>query len=332
MLIKKPHIAIIGAGFSGAALCQRLINADLDVTLFEKSRGTGGRLASCLIKNISADLGAPFFTAKSSAFKTWLENQACIAHWRPNTHLFNGQQLGYRDFYVASPRQSAITRQLIQGATLLSTTAVSNIRTEQDNLTSKVILRSQTGNPLGSFDAAIITAPAQQAEPLLEAIPSIARQTKAIQHSSSWVLVTQVHSSTPLEKNLISGEHPILSRCVNDSLKPGRTEKNTKSIWVIEANESWSGQHLQCDVDNITIQMKEAFAALLPAGSRIETLRCHRWLYSRYNKTDLGFLWDITTNIGACGDWLSTGDVEGAWTSAQRMADELINHFTVSQN
>ena len=54
-----PRIAIIGAGIAGATLANRLNSSGFTVDIFEKSRGTGGRLASTRVGQLSADLGAP---------------------------------------------------------------------------------------------------------------------------------------------------------------------------------------------------------------------------------------------------------------------------------
>lgn len=60
--IQNKKIAIIGAGVSG------LIVAN-EVTIFDKSRGIGGRMATRRVDNYHFDHGAQFFTAKSEEFK-----------------------------------------------------------------------------------------------------------------------------------------------------------------------------------------------------------------------------------------------------------------------
>ncbi|MBE0549214.1 MAG: FAD-dependent oxidoreductase, partial [Rubrivivax sp.] len=43
---QPPTVAVVGAGIAGAACAASLQQAGLDVTLFEKSHGVGGRLAT----------------------------------------------------------------------------------------------------------------------------------------------------------------------------------------------------------------------------------------------------------------------------------------------
>ena len=65
-------IAIIGAGISGLTAAMHL-NDVAEITLFEKSRGAGGRICSRYTDRYSFDHGAQFFTARSPEFKEFLK-------------------------------------------------------------------------------------------------------------------------------------------------------------------------------------------------------------------------------------------------------------------
>ena len=58
-------IAIIGTGIAGLSAAQALIAAGQNVELFDKSRGSGGRMASKRTDAGSVDLGAQYFTARA---------------------------------------------------------------------------------------------------------------------------------------------------------------------------------------------------------------------------------------------------------------------------
>src|SRR3546814_9540556 len=66
------RVAIIGAGISGLACARRLRDAGLEATLFDKSRGIGGRLATRRANpgnpEVAFDHGATHFTARSEGF------------------------------------------------------------------------------------------------------------------------------------------------------------------------------------------------------------------------------------------------------------------------
>ncbi|MBC7939825.1 MAG: FAD-dependent oxidoreductase, partial [Chitinophagaceae bacterium] len=49
------HVAVIGAGVAGAACASSLRQAGMNVTLFEKARGVGGRMATRRARWLGAD-------------------------------------------------------------------------------------------------------------------------------------------------------------------------------------------------------------------------------------------------------------------------------------
>lgn len=75
------QIAIVGAGTAGLAAAQRLRKPDLVITLFDKSRGLGGRMATRRIEDLQFDHGAQYFTAKGPRF-----NQTATGHIGPQVN------------------------------------------------------------------------------------------------------------------------------------------------------------------------------------------------------------------------------------------------------
>ena len=106
-------IAIIGAGLSGLTCAQRLKNAGIDVRLFDKARGPGGRLCTRRREGDHFDHGAQFMTAHGTEFsaelKRW-ETAGIIAPWRARFAIRtpNGLQAiePHRERWVGVPRMS----------------------------------------------------------------------------------------------------------------------------------------------------------------------------------------------------------------------------------
>ncbi len=68
------HIAIIGTGLSGLTVAG-LLKSAANITLFEKSCGVGGRMATRYAEPYSFDYGAQFFTAKTRPFQAFILEQ-----------------------------------------------------------------------------------------------------------------------------------------------------------------------------------------------------------------------------------------------------------------
>ncbi|MGY8872540.1 MAG: NAD(P)/FAD-dependent oxidoreductase [Pseudomonadales bacterium] len=336
----NKHIAIIGSGIAGATLANKLISAGYDITIYEKSRGTGGCIASCRLGDDSADLGAPFLSPASGLFNQWLVKHSNVCEWTPNTYCFSGELGKNQTHVIATPRQSAFTRELVQGATLHTSAQVGCLWPERHKIeahgetNNQVVVRDNHGQRLGNYDAAIVATPAKQAAPLLEAVPRFVRRTKTVTPTISWVLVVQINTVTPISAELIEGQHPLLLSCIKDSAKPGRTSEENSDIWVIEATPKWSTLNRDSDPQHVAEQLRSAFLSVINRIFNIQPVitaeRVHRWLYSRHvtNNVDQhsnpGYLWDADTMIGACGDWLESGDTEGAWLSANKLAEQII--------
>ena len=64
-------IAIIGSGISGLAAA-RTLNKIADITIFEKSRGIGGRIATRRANPFTFDHGAQYFLVKNADFKSFV--------------------------------------------------------------------------------------------------------------------------------------------------------------------------------------------------------------------------------------------------------------------
>lgn len=89
-------IAIIGTGIAGLSAAQALTEAGHTVQLFDKSRGSGGRMSSKRSDAGSLDLGAQYFTARDRRFVTEVQrwqSQGWVAEWAPQLYSYQGGQL-----------------------------------------------------------------------------------------------------------------------------------------------------------------------------------------------------------------------------------------------
>ncbi len=321
--MKHKKIAIIGAGISGATLANRLINSGYQVTIFEKSRSTGGRQSSCRIGTDSADLGAPWYAPKTEKFSQWLMARPEVMLWRAKHRNFYGTEIDRKGVFLSTPRQSSLTQNLIKGAMLCTEAKIIRLNTDSYGIR----LDKELGEIKSLFDAVIVTTPAAQAVPLLSACPQFSNLAATVKSSPSWVSVISLKGKNNIEPDILSGKHPILHRATRDSKKPGRNSWSHREIWVLEANSEWSKQHQDSDPNNIGNALIKAFSAVAEHPIEISCIKTHRWLYARHQPaTTADYLWDPTSKIGICSDWLNHSGNEGAWISANALADHLLCH------
>ena len=79
-----PRVAVIGAGLAGLICAERLIRQGWPVTVFDKGRGPGGRMATRRADDLRFDHGAQYFTARDQRFRdrvdAWVHD-GVVALW-----------------------------------------------------------------------------------------------------------------------------------------------------------------------------------------------------------------------------------------------------------
>lgn len=324
------RVAVIGAGISGLCLAHALIERGLDVVIFEKSRGPGGRMSTrrAAESRYSFDHGAQYFTARTPAFvqqvARW-QADGVVAPWHGRfASLADGlihPEPSRHPRFVGAPRMSALTRQLSGGLNVQVSTRISALSRGSDGWS----LRSTDGAEFGPFTAVISTAPGPQTAPLL-APHSHALATRADAAEMLPCFCLMLAFSRPLEVPFDAArvDSPPLSWMARNTSKPGRDEAE---CWVLHADARWSKAHLEDDKDSVAAELLASFTALTGAGAPDFT-SLHRWRYARASgpfSEQTSILWDPETGLGACGDWLAGERVEAAWLSAMEMAKAVLS-------
>ncbi|WP_437883660.1 NAD(P)/FAD-dependent oxidoreductase [Pseudomonas sp. LRF_L74] len=322
-------IAIIGTGLAGLSAAQTLSAAGLDIQLFDKSRGSGGRMASKRSDAGSLDMGAQYFTARDRRFveavQQW-QARGWVAEWNPQLYNSHMGQLSpspdEQTRWVGTPRMSAITRALLGALPVRFSCRITEVFRGEQHWT----LQDAEGCSHGPFSSVIIATPAPQATALLAAAPKLASTAASVIMDPTWAVALGFTSAldTPLEGCFVR-DNPLDWLARNRS-KPGRD--TNLDTWVLHASSGWSRQHLDMPKEQVIEHLHGAFAEMIgcavpePAFSL-----AHRWLYARpAGAHQWGALADADLGLYACGDWCLSGRVEGAWLSGQEAARRLLEH------
>lgn len=321
-------IAIIGSGMAGLSAAHALAAAGLNVQLFDKSRGSGGRMSSKRCDVGDLDLGAQYFTARDRHFveavRQWQEN-GWLAEWKPALYQSQGGQLSLspdtQQRFVGVPRMSALTRQLLGD---LPATFACRI-TEVFRGERHWHLVDADGQSHGPFSKVVVAVPAPQAVALLSAAPKLASAVASATMEPVWAVALSFARAldTPVEGCFVQ-DSPLDWLARNRS-KPGRAVG--MDSWVLHASSAWSRQHLDLPREAVIEQLRCAFAELLGcAVPEADFALAHRWLYARPAQGhQWGALADADLGLYVCGDWCLSGRVEGAWLSGRALARQVLD-------
>ncbi|MBM7060175.1 NAD(P)/FAD-dependent oxidoreductase [Pseudomonas sp. UL073] len=323
-------IAIIGTGLAGLSAADCLTAAGQAVQLFDKSHGSGGRLASKRSDAGSLDLGAQYFTARDRRFleavQRW-QARGWVAEWTPNLYNYSAGQLSYspdeQTRWVGTPRMSSITRALVGALPVNFGCRISEVFRGQQHWQ----LQDTEGQVYGPFSQVIIATPAPQATALLAAAPKLAGAAASVAMEPTWAVALGFDEAldTPIEGCFV--QDSPLSWLARNRSKPGRDGK--LDTWVLHASSSWSKEHLDLPKEQVIEQLHGAFAELIGCAVPAPAFSlAHRWLYARPAQAhQWGVLADADLGLYACGDWCLSGRVEGAWLSGQEAARRLLEHL-----
>jgi predicted NAD/FAD-dependent oxidoreductase len=318
-------VAIIGAGLAGISAARALMAQGHAVTIFDKGRGPGGRLATRRIeaegRKLQFDHGAQYLRAEGADFAAALA-EAGTGSWPDAARR------------VGVPSMSAVPRALLGAIPCVASRHVGQITGSPGawmlrHWDARLV---RPGKPLpdgapeeaGPFAAVLLTMPAMQAREVLgQSAPRLHEALAAIRYAPCWTVMASFDAPLSLPETLRPEAHAI-GWAARDSAKPGRDAGQEN--WVIQAGPAWTRAHLELPADAIAQPLLAALAGFsatpLPAPFMAVA---HRWRYSLL-EAPLGepCLWDETARIGYASDGCIGGRAEAAWDSGAALAAKVL--------
>jgi len=361
------RVGIIGAGLSGLMCAQRLseLAPSLQVSVLEWGRGPGGRTARRRVTldngtELSFDHAAPYFSASTDAFR------GILSDWQAAGVVAPWPSAG-KDIYVGTPASNSIARHLAttSGASLLFGHHVLAAEHDVDGNLWNVRAKSRATNTVIdlTFDALVMSdkllilpnkyavlSPSSELNSTLALPPTLTSTGTivlliALQHasssssSSSSSLVPYPVNTTIVDEQATTssiGEqllHPILSRIIHDSAKPGRTG-STLDQWVVHSTPEYAAQHLVGEaIDDEAAVLTEMQAAFFGQNKQHDIAQYASimvWDHAQLvhgSQLDEAFQLDSAKRAGICGDFYGAGKglegVEAAVLSGSTLGQAL---------
>jgi predicted NAD/FAD-dependent oxidoreductase len=306
----NQRVAVIGAGLAGIAAAREFVRKGMTVTVFEKSRGMGGRCASKRWEGHVIDHGAQYFTIRDERFRAAVLGasgdrvQELAAPVRSRT--------GGPASLVAEPARwfhregnSRLVRDLAGDL---------DVRLETTVAEAGTLLRAGGGE----FDHVLSTAPWPQTARLfgiepagLDLVPCLA---VALAYRGQWL------GGTSAAYAFRETDGPMAwTACENH--KPGRIAPGF-TVLLAHLSEPFSRAHLEEPAeaypDLVRPMVEEAWQ--LPDGAFVAGFG-HRWRYARVEQPLR--LPDLPPGLHFAGDAVRASRVEDAWLAGHEFASNF---------
>lgn len=320
-------IAVIGAGVAGLTAAYGLRGLSADVTVFEKSRGFGGRMATRGRHGCRYDHGASYFTAPSDRVddlvRAHLPTSGLVKIGRPIWYFDEeGELTRPSSPYETRPKwtyRQGISRlgKLLahfSGATIRREREVERLAYEG----SYWGVRTKNGVSFSPFDAVILTPPAPQAARILTAstiegarVDRIRRAVAAIDYTSQYSFVFAYDRQLSRPGGFYGvvneeGDHP-LQWIAFEHDKPGHVREGHNMV-IVQTAPEWTAERLNEEPDQYVPDVREMTEEILVSDLRYPAwYDIQRWRYARPTSALSGDMVSVGTPLGlfVAGDYVS---------------------------
>jgi predicted NAD/FAD-dependent oxidoreductase len=344
------RIAIIGAGVAGLTAAYALRTHPVERTVFEKSRGYGGRAATRGREGCRYDHGAPFFTAPSPRVRdlvtAHLPSEQLIKIGRP-VGAFNGDgDLLRRSASDEGPHWTYYQGISTLGKLLARTgqadvhrdTRVERLRRDGD----RWAVQTATGTLHEPYDAVVLTPPAPQTAALLhrsalDASPfpalhaALASVDYAPQFAYVWAYDRPLSRPAPYHGFVSHDAEHLLSWIGFEHDKPGHAPAGTHLL-VLHTSPDWTRSRVDREPETFLPEVRAQAESVLDTTLHAPIWTdAQRWRYAR----PTGMLDPEVHEMGAAVGLYLAGDyvagrgavgaaIESGFEVAERIRDGVV--------
>jgi renalase len=315
----STDVLVVGAGMAGLIAAREVTRAGRSVTVLDKGRGVGGRLASRRIDGAAFDHGAQGFTTGDSchtAVGLRERLEGAVAEWNPSPAARSG-----RVHWRGVPSMSGVAKHLALGTPVQLETTLTAVRPEANHWVATTLDgRSVTAK------AVILTPPVPQSLALLDAggfplAPALRQRLHAIEYDRCLAVMAVLEgpSRVPPPGGLLFDTGHIASITDNQSKGISREPAVT-----LHATPEFSLEHWDRDrMETGRLLLAEAAEWL---GAGVRTYQVHGWRYSspRVTATEPCILASSVPPLVLAGDAFGNGGVEGAAFSGFEAAKAIL--------
>lgn len=311
------RVIVVGAGLSGLMAARTASQLGHDVSVFDKGRGIGGRLATRRIGDATLDHGAQFFTVRSDEFQAhvteWLD-AGVVREWCRGFVADDGHPR-----YVGANGMTSIAKYLAAGLDVRSNTLVFSLSRNDNDWTVT------TDDGVAHIaDRVILTAPIPQAFSILFSSGlEMPKDLRSIDYDRTLGLLVTLDSvphniATPGGIQFADDTFSFIgdNMAKNVSATPALT---------FHANPAWSLAHFDDEIDAIHADLLAAATPWI-GDATILSSQAKKWRFAVPQRTWPDACWvDETGSLALAGDAFAGPRVEGAALSGVAASERLLN-------
>ena len=317
-------IGVIGAGISSAVFSKLVKDVAL-VEVFEKSRGTGGRLSRHFAQGFNFDIGCQDIILPSPFIPNIVSNaitENALVPWKPTFRIHNAQDdtinINLEDIacYCGNGNMNQFAKWAFDDTKITFQTKIIELISKD----RAWFLLSDNGKQYGPFDMVVLSFPAPQIMALTQAFNE---ELSKVKYDSCLVINLGLHKALSAETpEVIKSEEKLARWIIQSHLKPNLKSKPGITI----QSKPLDYFDLIKDKENLSKEMIKETVAIIDNDFKIEYKSEHVWRYSKCTRPiNMSLLYK--NNIGVIGDCLKVNSKQSNIESCIDSAINLSQHI-----
>ena len=311
-------ISIIGTGLSAIFSAIHLRkNTDLEINLFDKARGLGGRLATRRAEDGKFDHGAQYFSIERISNLPEIQmliNEGVISN------------IEDKDIYFSPDGMTNIAKKLLMDFNIFKEHKLVSIDKENENYK----LFFENGSTFNS-DYIIMSCPMPQSLEILNKnkIDFDNNLIKALEDLNYFpcivVMIKSEIKLSNLDKHIGTDVDSKNISWIGDNYR--KKVSSIENYYTIQCSPEFSYENFENEYDETNEKLKHDMEKIF--GSNYQILSNHKWRYSipkNFYQEDNSLVINEKDFLGLCGDIFTNGRFDGAITSGLSIADKFLKN------
>ena len=344
-------IGVIGAGIAGLTAARKLALAGHEVTVFDKSKGFGGRMATRYAGEqleIKIDHGTPCFTARSDEFRQFvdeLREKGLADVWADHFHYHTGEMMLEKHPDIPVEPHYFVKDGMNHIGKYLSRWVDAKLNGKVNGFTYLGDSDHKKRNWMINFadfsvmeaDAVIVATPAPQAYGLIEnaqdetPFKRIIRDIDSISYDACYSLMINLGDRPAPEWKVIRCNQGKIRWISNESSK---RSNNGNTVIVVQSNAAFASANINSGESEVTSALLKGLIEItgIDAARPVWT-QLHFWKYRNPRNVMPGHFVEPTEHpapAALVGDYFGVaGGVEGAYLSGLKLAEHWLDKYPV---